>query len=291
MAGLSFITPLAYDWKYAFSAIRSYYAIADEIILGLDADRISWANKPFLFDDQAVARFIAEIDRDKKIRIIQGNFHAQKTPMENDTAERKQLGAVCRPGNWVVQIDTDEILLNPLEFKSFMDHWMHPDATIEASWQPVYKIIGNKALVVGGRPETTPVATREPQRYRYARVTNQPICVSPLRLLHLTFCRSEEEVLQKLTNWSHTTDVDVNKCFDMWRTVNLDNYHQLKNFHAVHGPLWPHLEIMEWPPKSLDARLLDQQPAAGITPTTPPTQVVVQGRTTNGGMLISFGKR
>jgi len=30
MNGLSFITLLAYDYRYAFAAIRSYYEIADE---------------------------------------------------------------------------------------------------------------------------------------------------------------------------------------------------------------------------------------------------------------------
>ena len=40
MAGLTFITPLAYDYAYSYATIEAYYGIADEIILGVDKDRI-----------------------------------------------------------------------------------------------------------------------------------------------------------------------------------------------------------------------------------------------------------
>jgi hypothetical protein len=287
MAGLSFVTLLAYDWKYAFEAIRSYYGIADEIILGLDADRISMSKKPFPFDDQAVAEFIAAIDTDKKIRVIQDNFHALDTPMDNETAERKQLGAACRAGNWVVQIDADEVLLNPLDWKSYFDG-LSQDARIYANWLPVYKIIGDKALVVAGQPEAAPVATRSPHLYRYARVTDQSFVLSSLFMLHLCWCRSEEELVQKLTHWSHSTEINIEKTVGLWRATTLENYHRLKDFHPLHPPLWQFLKVMDWPPKALaDGHFSLKQAVEWLAPPAPKPQMVVQGKTA-GGMLISF---
>jgi hypothetical protein len=289
MAGLSFVTPLAYDWKYAFEAIRSYYAIADEIILGLDADRISWSNKPFAFDDKAVTEFLAAIDRDQKIRIIEANFHTLDAPMDNETAERRQLGAACRAGNWVVQIDADEILLNPLQLKSFLDG-MAQDACVSASWLPVYKIMGDKALVVGGRMEPTPIATRSPQRYRMARNTDQSSVLSPLNLLHLSWCRSEEELVQKLTHWGHSTEIEIEKTVGLWRATTLENYQQRRNFHPLNPPLWEFLEVVVWPPKVLANRNnVNQQTAETRAQNSLDNRIVVHGKLNGGGVLISFG--
>jgi hypothetical protein len=290
MAGLSFVTPLAYDWKYACEAIRSYYAIADEIVLGLDAGRVSWSKKPFAFDERAVADFIREIDTEKKIRIIQDNFHAHDLPMDNDTFERRQLGAACRVGNWVVQIDSDEILWNPHEFRSFLSNLNH-DVCVAATWVPVYKIIGNKALVVAGRPEATPVATRSPHLYRYARVTGQPYTMSTLQLLHLSWGRTEEELVQKLTNWSHSQEINIGKTVGLWRDTTLENFRQRQDFHPLLGPLWQSLEVVDWPPKSsVEAHVSPPQADAERTRQLLDNPIIVHAKNAKGAVMISFGK-
>jgi hypothetical protein len=109
--------------------------------------------------------------------------------------------------------------------------------------------------------------------------------MSPLRLLHLSWCRTEEELLQKLTNWGHSKDYDTGKFLEMWRNTNLENYQQLKNFHPLHGPLWPFLGVIDWPPTSL----FDPRQATGGT--TPPrdNRIIELGRTASGGVAISFG--
>lgn len=289
MIGLSFVTLLAYDWKYALDAVRSYYAIADEIILGLDVDRMSWSKKPFTFDDQAVAKFIAEIDTEKKIRIIESNFHARDVPIENDTAERRELGAACRPGNWVIQIDSDEILFSPLAWKQYFNG-LTEDTTIYANWLPVYKIIGDKALIVAGPPEAVPVATCSPHRYQMARITDQPYVDSPLFMLHLTWGRTEEELIQKLTNWGHSAEIDLPRHLGIWRATTLENYRQLRDFHPLEPTLWQRLKVINWPPKSLfDGHLALSQMVEWLDLKSLEKGVVVQGRTPHGGILVSFG--
>jgi len=97
--------------------------------------------------------------------------------------------------------------------------------------------------------------------------------------------------MQKLTHWSHSTEIDIGKTVGLWRATTLENYRQLKNFHPLNPPLWEFLEIVDWPPKSLaNTNISDQRAASGKTPSTRDNHFVVQGRTADGAMLISFGK-
>ncbi len=244
MSGLSFVTLLAYDYEYAFNAIASYYPIADEILLGLDRDRLTWSRRPFGLDREKLDTFLRGIDTAKKIRIVEGDFHSAATPMENDTAERNALSHECRPGNWVVQIDSDEILMNPEEFRT----WLLAQPTgicATAIWVTVFKVFGRQALVIVPPSERAPVATMARGQYLLARETREPHVESPLDLMHLSWGRTDEELRTKLDNWGHATDFDIERYFQFWRSVTLDNYPQFENFHPLMGPLWPRLQLIE----------------------------------------------
>ncbi len=82
MPGLSFVTPLAYDWRYALDAIRSYYGIADEIILGLDRNLVSWSGNKFRVDLAALGRGLRKIDVDRKVRLLRGGLHAESQALD-----------------------------------------------------------------------------------------------------------------------------------------------------------------------------------------------------------------
>jgi hypothetical protein len=241
MAGLSFVTLLAFDYRYAPAAIRSYYDIADEIILGLDADRLSWARQPFEIDLSEVRQFIAGIDAGKKIRIVEGNFHAHEHPMANDVAERGELSRHCAPGNWVVQIDCDEMLLNAADFRRWMQS-ADPAIGVGARWISVFKTFGDAVLIIDPAVEMTPVATQLRGQYTLARWTGQQYVESPLLVLHYSWGRTPAELRQKLQNWSHDRDFDVEAFYRMWESVTLENYRECKNFHPLNGPLWPGLK-------------------------------------------------
>jgi len=242
MAGLSFITLLAFDYRYAFNAIRSYYDIADEIILGLDADRISWTGHPFYIDLVQIQAFMQQLDRSGKMRIIEGDFHSLEKPMANETNERNELSRHCAPGNWVVQIDSDEVLRNAAEFK----HWLlatNPPGAVSAAWISVFKQFGDQALVIS-TSEITPVATRLRGQYVNARWTKEPSTTSPLQLLHHSWGRTPDEIKQKLQNWGHARDLDIDAFYKMWDSITLKNYQQVRNFHPLDGPRWPGLAQM-----------------------------------------------
>jgi hypothetical protein len=235
---LSFITLLSFDYRYAFDAISSYYAIADQIILGLDQSRLTWARQPFEINLDEIQTFIRRIDAAGKIRLVEGDFHAHDHPMENDTQERNALSFQCAPGHLIVQIDADEILLNAAEFVAWLDGAGNTldGAAIGATWISVFKRFGPQALVIYPASEVVPIATRSPGQFVGARWTNERLIVSPLKLLHYSWGRSPDELKQKLRNWSHARDFDTDAFYQKWEGLTLDNYQQWHNFHPLDGP-------------------------------------------------------
>ncbi|MGA3067903.1 MAG: hypothetical protein ABSF29_13755 [Tepidisphaeraceae bacterium] len=246
MTRLSFVTPLAYDWKWAPGAIESYYPIADEIILGLDRDRLTWSRNPFEIDLDALKTSLARIDVQGKIRIAEGDFHCHDHPMRNETLERSKLSLRCIPDNWIVQIDADERLLNATHFAEWMGLAPNDDC-LWARMLTVFKSFGNRALVIEPADEFVPVATRRHGEYTAARATAQNNSGCPLLLLHYSWAREPEELKQKLANWGHARDFDTEAYFKFWESVTLENYQQLKNFHPIHPASWPALVLKEMP--------------------------------------------
>jgi hypothetical protein len=250
MTGLSFVTPLSFDYRYAFGAIRSYYAMADEIVLGLDEQRLTWSGRPFEIDMERIRVFVAGIDTDRKIRIVEGDFHSLGDPMKNDTAERSALSQECAADNWVVQIDSDEILLNAADFRQWM-LTANPQVAVLATWITVFKMFARQALVIDPPVEVVPIATRLRGAYAGARVTLEDYCQSPLQLLHFSWGRTPAELRQKLENWSHREHLDVEAFYRTWESVTLENYREFKNFHPVNGPKWPSLRLTTLRPEVL----------------------------------------
>jgi hypothetical protein len=239
MSRISVISLLSYDYKYAFSSIQSYYGIADEIILGLDAGRLTWAGNPFKIDLEDVRKNLAALDPEGKVRIIEENFHKFSKPMENETYERNHLSAQASAGNWILQIDADEVLLNPEEFKSWLIKNDPKDHNIEARFCTVFKVFQDAALVTFPPIETIPVATKAPGEYLVARHNGLPLKMSPLKILHFSWGRTSAEVKQKLSNWGHKEDFDTKRYFEFWESVNLLNYGGCSNFHPFgDGSLW-----------------------------------------------------
>jgi len=241
---LSIITPIAYDYQYAYAAIRAYYGIADEIILGLDADRLTWSQKPYELDMSELRKFVTLIDTRQKIRIIEDNFHASSQPMENDSFERTELARHAQTGNWIVQIDSDEIIQNPGEFVDWLTEHNPVEYTASGLWISVFKVFGDQALVITPQTERTPIATMSRQPYQVARYNGQQRVVSPLQLLHFSWGRTRAELEQKLSNWGHAGEFDYAAYLAFWDSVTLENYTEFRDFHPLRGPMWHSLKIM-----------------------------------------------
>jgi hypothetical protein len=240
---ISIVTPIAYDFLYSFKTISTYYRIADEIILGIDSDRISWSHKKYEFNEELFRDSIKKIDVENKIKIVQDNFHFNNAPAANDTYERNYLSTKCKEGSWILQIDSDECLLNPDDFILWVQT-VNPNYGFKAKWTTVFKSFDKYALVLSEKG-IVQIGTKLKNSYTIMRNTAQPTLISPLNILHYSWGRTDKEVWQKLTNWSHSQDFDIKKFYDVWKNLTLDNYKELRDFHPLYGPDWKELQLVE----------------------------------------------
>lgn len=241
--GLSFVTPVAYDYRYALAAVRAYYDVADEIVLGLDKDRVSWNGRPFDFDEAGFRAGLAAADPLGKALVVEEDFHSRGSATANDTDERNRLSLRCRPGHWVVQIDSDELVMNGPEFRAWLlERWS--GWRVLGRWTTVFKVLGEDYLVVDKPDAWISVASRRRGGFTGCRDTKEPVRRSPLRLYHFSWGRSEAELAQKLAHWTHANDFDTGRFLDFWRGVGLDNYRQARDFHPMDGPDWPALRLV-----------------------------------------------
>lgn len=236
----------------------SYYEIADEIVLGIDEDYISWSGKKYDFDEDDFRARIEEIDKDRKIKIFRNNFHQSNVPISNDTNERNFLSRKCTNGNLIIGIDSDEILVNPQDFKEWLDSQDNIIMDVNCHWYSVYKTFGSKLLITYPL-EPAVIGTAKPNRYRKCRITNVRGIMSPLKVLHFSWGRTREEVIQKVTNWSHSKDFNLAEYMKIWDKVTLDNYEELKYFHPLKlRKWWQKLELFDLEKFELSKELLEE---------------------------------
>jgi hypothetical protein len=252
----SVISLISYDAAYLANSIRTYYNYVDEIVLGLDQDRISWSGNKFSFDEEQLWSELSQIDGDNKIEIIEGNFHRSKVPIENDNHERNFLKHYCS-NDWVFSFDADEELINaedyfnkfcPLVESYDLDHMFY--------WILPYKRLSNGNILVISKADRKTLPNNEVQgfvtnkinTYTYCRWTNNQRRVqSPLAILHWSFCRPTHELDLKVNNFGHSIESKKDPFYEIQASINESNYRSLQNFKTSNmGPQWESLmEISE----------------------------------------------
>jgi len=238
---ISGVTLVSYDYRFLLTTIPRYLPWVDELLVGVDRDRLTWSGETFAVPETFFDDLMRLDESPPKIRIVSRSFYSPtRSPMENDVAERNALSLEVPEGNWIVSIDADEYLLNPDQFFHYLRNCpAEESACLEGRWITVFKDLGDSMLVIAAKPdgslERFPIATRQRGSFVTSRRTNGPAVPSPAIALHYSWGRQPEELLQKLLNWSHTRDFDVRKYFDFWRTVDEKNYSTFRDFH----PIWP----------------------------------------------------
>ena len=64
----SALSLISYDAHLLSNSIKKYYEYVDEIILGIDKDRISWSNNKFSFDEDTLWKELDKIDGEGKFQ-------------------------------------------------------------------------------------------------------------------------------------------------------------------------------------------------------------------------------
>lgn len=263
----SVISLISYDAKFLPESIKTYYEYVDEIVLGLDKDRISWSNNTFSFDEDKLWKELRSIDYDNKISIIEENFHRSSSPVENDTHERNYLKAMCEH-DWIFSFDADEMLVNASEF--FIDFCPlvqdYKDVELMFTWYMLYKEFDDGFLLIADESGEHVfkkeiqgfTAGKDNHTFTYCRWTNsQKKILSPLGIKHFSFCRTDKELNDKINNFTHSKESKSDPFYHVQKSVNKDNYRSFSNLKTIPtGPQWPCLKFV--PKQEIDAFLYQE---------------------------------
>jgi hypothetical protein len=100
---------LAADPTWIEKSVRAYYDQVEEILVSYDAEGIGWSGSR-VQSEAAVARLRA-IDVAGKMRFVGGDYHSLPTAPANEIRQRQDaLDAVAPTVDWVLQIDSDEVV-------------------------------------------------------------------------------------------------------------------------------------------------------------------------------------
>ena len=236
----------SYDYEYLKESIPPTYLSADKIYIALDKNRKTWSGKSFEIKEDFFL-WLTAFDKDKKIEIYEDDFCvAGISNMENETRERNLLAKKMGEGGWHIQLDTDEYFVNFKEFTHFLKNILVQDIYNEpfcvyTQLVTLYKKTKSGFLYIKSG-EVAPIATRHPV-YTKARAIDQGVLYTNFEIIHQSWGREEEEIQEKLANWGHKEDFDIQSYFNFWRVCDEYNYKCYNNFNPVDQRLWKQLEL------------------------------------------------
>jgi len=236
---------MSYDYELLKKSIPPVYALADTIFLAIDHQKRTWSGNQFEVD-ASFYDWLKQIDVDKKITIYEDNFYVPSlNAIENDTRERHMLANKMGLGNWLIQVDSDEIFI---DFKKFIDKLRKYDSyLVNPEKHPiqfasfhinVYKYLDEGMLYIN-KPTKLLLATNYPN-YKYAKNTKSRIVYDDTYILHEGLARTEEELKVKLANWGHKHEIN-DTFLEKWQKANKDNYQTIKNVFYLDADTWPEL--------------------------------------------------
>lgn len=240
---------LAGDPAWAGESIASYYELVDRIVVSFDRSHRSWSGQPLSVEESL--RRIRSSDPDGKVRLLPGDHVAAGSSlMATETAQRQEaLDAAAHGADWVLQLDTDEIVPSPASFRHHVA--AADDAAADALDFPLRNIYaataGGRFLEQCGRFWTTqaaypgPVAVRAGTTLSVARqargVPHYRIDVAARNtdpahprdtavhavipreeaILHLSWVRTEEQMLEKRIVSGYSKNRDWDRDLGRWR--------------------------------------------------------------------------
>lgn len=112
---------LAADPAWIEASVLSYYDIVEKIVVSYDENSIGYTGVPVAVEE-CLARLKA-IDKDNKLVYCPGHYaRLDHIPRDNDTYQRQcALEEAGKDAEWVLQLDTDEVLGDPNTFFSCLE--------------------------------------------------------------------------------------------------------------------------------------------------------------------------
>jgi len=237
---------MSYDYEKLKRSIPPVYNEADTIYLALDHECRTWKGVNFKISPEFY-EWLEEMDVDNKIEIYRDDFYKPElNTIQNDTRERHLLSLKMGEGNWLIQVDADEIFI---DFKQFVETLKSNNHFLEKPKENpvqiagflinIYKYLDDGLLFVDA-PTKVMLATNYPN-YKYARNTKQRVIYTNNVLLHECLSRTEEDLKFKLENWGHSHEINE-AFFPKWKKADKDNYKTLKNVFYLDPDIWKSLD-------------------------------------------------
>ena len=104
------------DPSYLAESIGAYYPYVDRIVLSYDETSTSWTGTPLPVEK--CLEIVRALDTEGKCIAAPGRYaRLEHDPLENDTFQRQTaLDAASTDADWVLQLDTDEVMPHPDAF-------------------------------------------------------------------------------------------------------------------------------------------------------------------------------
>lgn len=241
---------VSYDYELLYMSLQLLYKDVDEIYLAIDKSRKTWTGNTLTISEEFFET-IKKIDTDKKIHIYEDEFYlVEMSPMELETRERNLLLAKMGKG-WCIQLDADEYIYDFKILKEFLIKNTH------LLWFPKQTPILFKGKLITLFKQTSEGFLYIDNEERFSFITNQKEFKKARNndeitnvyietsVIHQSWARSEEEIIQKIKNWGHVGDFDVEAYLKFWKQLSKENYTEFINIHPLHPPLWPKLQYMQ----------------------------------------------
>lgn len=107
---------LAGDPAWAAHSLRSYYELVDRVFVSFDNEHRSWTGLPL--DVERTISVLQKADPDRKLVLLPGRHSSACRPVLEVETEQRQaaIDAASDGAQWVLQLDTDEVMLDPRTF-------------------------------------------------------------------------------------------------------------------------------------------------------------------------------
>jgi len=235
------------DPSFLTASVSAYYPFVDRIVVSYDSRGLSWTGTPLPLDD-GLAR-IRALDTEGKCDFRPGDFAREGfDPMDNDTFQRNDALAQASDGaDWVLQLDTDEVLPRPDVFREVLRHADESAAEgLEYPARWLYTRVGTERFLesCGALWRTSssypgPVAVRAGTTLTHARQADVPLYRADVRawntdpshprdavvhevvardaaIIHYSWVRSPEYIARKV-GWSgHSEELRASGEYGRW---------------------------------------------------------------------------
>jgi hypothetical protein len=241
---------VSYDYEYLLTSINTLYDYVDKIVLAVDINRQTWSGNKFEIP-QSFFDSIKEFDKRNIIEIYFDDFYVPAlSPMECETRERNLLLKKLGRKGWKLQLDVDEYIYDFKAVKKFLlRNWffnVFPKLTpmqFRGKLITLFKEIQDGFLYIDNN-ERFSFITNGIENEMARLDSKTPSFYTDIVVVHQSWARKKEEIVQKISNWGHRDDFDTAAYYDFWDKLNQSNYLDYVNIHPMRPELWNKLYLL-----------------------------------------------